>query len=192
MNRSRWYAVGLGTVIAAVIIVVAFGWTGLRLAGALALCLVLPGLGWARRMKPGDGGDTLALTVVLSVCATVTVSTTMVLLDRWSWTVGAGCLLAIAAIGFVPDRRLLGGVALRTRWRLSTRRIGFEDWHAAYAERRRLRTAEAAPQWTDWYADQQLADEMEPDDQRTEVLSFPAGSNAESSNDRGGGPEKPA
>ena len=44
---------------------------GVRVGLAVVGCLVLPGLGWARKMRLGDRGDTLALTVVLSICTTV-------------------------------------------------------------------------------------------------------------------------
>jgi len=42
---------------------------------ALGGCLVLPGLGWARRLRLRDLGDTLALTVVLSLSITAVVAT---------------------------------------------------------------------------------------------------------------------
>jgi hypothetical protein len=194
MKQPRRYALCVATVGAAAVGSLVYGWSGLRLAAALVLCVLLPGWGWARRLKPADRGDTLALAVVLSLCATVAVSTAMVLADRWSWTVGATCLAGIAALGFVPARRLLGGLGLRIRWRLSARDITFLDWHAGYAERRRLRAeAEeaAAIEWTDWYAEQQrLADEAaarewtgwlvaepdqaaQPEQEGTTVLSFP-------------------
>ena len=190
MKRAHWYALGAGTVIAGAVVVLQFGWSGLRLAAALALCVLLPGLGWARRLRPADRGDTLALAVMLSLCATVAVSTAMVLADRWSLTVGAACLTGIAGLGFVPARRLLSGLGLRIRWRLSARGISFTDWYAAYAERRRLaaKAEEAAEiEWTDWYAEQQrLADEAytQPDDEWTAVLSIPPAGSAESPKDR--------
>ena len=191
MKRAHWYALGAGTVIAGAVVVLQFGWSGLRLAAALALCVLLPGLGWARRLRPADRGDTLALAVVLSLCATVAVSTAMVLADRWSLTVGAACLTGIAGLGFVPARRLLSGLGLRIRWRLSARGISFTDWYAAYAERRRLaaEAEEAAEiEWTDWYAEQQrLADEAytQPDDEWTAVLSIPPAGSAESPKESG-------
>jgi hypothetical protein len=180
MKQAHWYAFCAGTVTAGAVVVLLFGWSGLRLAAVLALCVLLPGLGWARRLGPGDRGDTLALAVVLSLCATVAVSTAMVLADRWSWTLGAACLAGIAGLGFVPARRLLSGVGLRIRWRLSARGISFTDWYAAYAERRRLAAEadEAATiEWTDWYAERQRrVDEAyaEADDEWTAVLTIPA------------------
>jgi hypothetical protein len=140
MRGVRWYALCVGAVTAGAVVVLLFGWSGLRLAAALALCVLLPGWGWARRLRPADRGDTLALAVALSLCATVAVSTAMVLADRWSWTVGAACLAGIAGLGFVPARRLLSGLGLWIWWRLSARGISFTDWYAAYAERRRLAT----------------------------------------------------
>jgi hypothetical protein len=191
MKRAHWYALGVGTVTAGAVVVLLFGWSGLRFAAALALCVLLPGLGWARRLRPADRGDTLALAVVLSLCATVAVSTAMVLADRWSWTVGAACLTGIAGLGFVPARRLLSGLGLRIRWRLSARGISFTDWYAAYAERRRLaaEAEEAAEiECTDWNAEQQrLADEAytQPDDEWTAVLSIPPAGSAESPKESG-------
>jgi hypothetical protein len=128
---------------------------------------------------------------VLSLCATVAVSTAMVLADRWSWTVGAACLAGIAGLGFVPAHRLLSGLGLRIRWRLSARGISFTDWYPAYAERRRLaaEAAEAATlEWTDWYAEQQRhADEAaaQPEDEWTAVISFPPAKSAESPRESG-------
>jgi hypothetical protein len=191
MKRARWYALCVGAVIAGAVVILLSGWSGLRLAAALALCVLLPGWGWARRLRPADLGDTLALAVALSLCATVAVSTAMVLADRWSWTVGAACLAGIAGLGFVPARRLLSGLGLRILWRLSARGISFTDWYAAYAERRRL-AAEAeeaaAIVWTDWYSEQQrLVDEAYPpaDDEWTAVLSFPPAKTAENPKESG-------
>jgi hypothetical protein len=163
MKRPHRYVLWVATAGAAAVGSLVYGWSGLRLAAALVLCVLLPGWGWARRLRPADRGDTLALAVVLSLCATVAVSTAMVLAHRWSWTLGATCLAGIAVLGFVPARRLLGGLGLRLRWRLFARDVSFTDWYAAYAERRRLRAeAEeaAAIEWTDWYAERRrLADE---------------------------------
>lgn len=74
----------------------------LRLALALVVCLVLPGYGWARRLRLGDRGDAFALTVLLSICATVAVGTTMAVAGRWSTPVGLAVLLAVGALGVVP------------------------------------------------------------------------------------------
>jgi hypothetical protein len=185
MKRSRWYALCVGTVMAGAVVLLLFGWSGVRLAAALALCVLLPGWGWARRLRPADRGDTLALAVVLSLCATVAVSTAMVLAARWSWTGGAACLAGITGLGFVPAHRLLSGLGLRIWWRLSARGTSFADWYGGYAERRRLaaEAEEAAEiEWTDWYAEhQRLVDEAyaQADEEWTKGLSFQPAKSAE-------------
>ena len=131
-----------------------------RVALALASCLVLPGLGWARKMHFGDLGDTAALAVVLSVCTTVAVGTAMALSDHWSPGWGLAVLAGIGLAGFVPARLLAGrgGAAVRLR------KAGFgddvaacADWYPEtqqQAEARAATTAsEASAVWVDWYAD---------------------------------------
>lgn len=75
----------------------------LRMAAALLFCLLLPGYGWARRMRPGDWGDRLALALVLSICATVAVSTTMAVSRHWSTAWGLVVLGVISVTGFLPQ-----------------------------------------------------------------------------------------
>lgn len=138
----------------------------LTMAVALVVCLLLPGLGWARKMRFGDRGDTLALAVVLSMCGTVAVGTAMALSGRWSLGWGLVVLLGIAAAGFVPA----GALADRAGAAVRRRTAGFgddggewADWYAhnqQQAVRRRqqaeVETAAASQVWVDWYQRTQL------------------------------------
>lgn len=76
-----------------------------RLFGAVFFCLFVPGFGWARRMRLKDGGDTLAMALVVSLCATILVATAMVVSGWWSPVAGFIILLLIATAGFVRLRR---------------------------------------------------------------------------------------
>jgi hypothetical protein len=89
-----------------------------RMIFALAICLLLPGLGWARKMRFGDLGDTLALAIVLSICMTVAVATPMVVFSSLSIGWGLTALSAMAVAGFLPIRQLLDRA--RTAIRLPT------------------------------------------------------------------------
>jgi hypothetical protein len=90
----------------------------LRLGIVAAACLLLPGLGWAWKLRLGDTVDRLALAIAISICALTVVGTTMAVLGRWSTPLGLVALTAVGAIGFLP-RRLLAPVSAR----LSTLRI---------------------------------------------------------------------
>ena len=147
-----------------------------RMTAALVGCLVLPGLGWARRLRLRDLGDTIALTVVLSLSITAVVATGMAVTGPWSPLGGLAVLAGIAVLGFLPVRSLvaraesvvLGGTALAPRPRPVTvdagdTEDGWTDWYAdARArsdeeQRRRAAEAEAAEQdWRDWYAETRL------------------------------------
>ena len=143
-----------------------------RLTAALLVCLVLPGLGWARRLRLRDLGDTVALTVVLSMSLTAVVATGMAVTRTWSASGGLVVLVAITVLGFVPVRSVAARAVtvLRGRATLTPRRPvavevgetedGWTDWYAdardrADEERRRREAeAEAAEQeWRDWYAE---------------------------------------
>jgi uncharacterized membrane protein len=90
-----------------VVLLAAAGWIGtLRLGLLTAACLVLPGLGWARRSQLRDVGDRLALVIGISICAVTVIGTVMAVTGRWSTPVGAAALLAVAAAGFVPHGTL--------------------------------------------------------------------------------------
>ena len=79
------------------------GWV--RPLCAAAFCLLVPGYGWARRMHLKDKGDTLALSAVFSICATVAVGTVMAVGRWWSPWTGFAALLPITLCGFIPLRR---------------------------------------------------------------------------------------
>jgi hypothetical protein len=84
----------------------------LRLGIVAAACLLLPGMGWASKLRLGDAGDRLALAIAISISALTVVGTTMVVLGRWSTPLGLVALAAVGAIGFLP-RRLLAPVSAR-------------------------------------------------------------------------------
>lgn len=146
--------------------------SAVRMAAALAACLVLPGLGWARRLRLKDLGDTIALTVVLSLSLTAVVATGMAVTGTWSPVAGLAILGAFTGLGFVPVRAVIvrAGVVVLGRpghQEVRPRAVevgdaedGWTDWYAdARARsdeerRRREAEAEAAEQdWRDWYAE---------------------------------------
>jgi hypothetical protein len=130
-----------------------------RVVFALAICLLLPGLGWARKMRYADLGDTLAMACVLSICTTVAVGTVMVLSRSWWPQWGLAVLAGIALVGFVPARQLLDRASAALRLRIA----GFSDdggtWADWYrqsqdqAAARQARASEASGVWVDWYSD---------------------------------------
>jgi hypothetical protein len=166
-RRARVSAALLGA--ALVIVLLTTNLPAARMAGALAICLLLPGLGWARKMQLSDLGDTLALATVLSICMTVAVGTTMVLSRSWSVGWGLASLAGLALAGFVPARLIADrtGAAVRLRIaavRLRMAGVAYDDgaWSEWYRETerqakvRRARAAtasEASAVWVDWYAD---------------------------------------
>ncbi len=179
-HQSTRAGAGIGTgpvvaVAAALVLALALALDApaVRLTAALAVCLVLPGLGWARRLKLRDLGDTVAMTVVLSLSLTAVVATGMAVTRTWSAYGGLAVLIGIAVLGFVPVRAVasrtvevvLGRATYRPRRRavvVDTGEIddGWTDWYAdarARSDEERLRReaeAEAAAQeWRDWYAE---------------------------------------
>ena len=149
-----------------------------RMVAALAACLVLPGLGWARRLRLKDLGDTIALTVVLSLSLTAVVATGMAVTGTWSPVAGLadprrGDRARVRpGPGRGRTRGCRGARSLgRRRWSGSSYRStstdtedGWKDWYAdARARtdeerRRRAAEAEAAEQdWRDWYAESRRA-----------------------------------
>ena len=128
-----------------------------RLALAGVACLVLPGLGWARKMRLGDPGDTLALTLVLSVCATVGVGTAMALASAWSVGGGLAALGLVALSGFIPGRALAGDVAAGLRrWTEPGGDDVWASWQFDVQVRQRqaaIAAREASDVWVDWYTD---------------------------------------
>ena len=146
--------------------------SAVRMAAALVACVVLPGLGWARRLRLKDLGDTIALTVVLSLSLTAVVATGMAVTGTWSPVAGLAILIAVTGLGFVPVRAVIvraGVVVLgRPGHQEGRPRVvdvgdaedGWTDWYAdARARsdeerRRREAEAEAAQQdWRAWYAE---------------------------------------
>ena len=105
MSRQRIMLTGAAAVAAALLLllVVEVGWV--RTLCAAAFCLLAPGCGWARRMHLKDRGDTLALTAVFSICATIAVGTAMAVTGWWSPVAGFAVLVLIAVCGFMPFRR---------------------------------------------------------------------------------------
>jgi hypothetical protein len=85
--------------------------TPARILVALAFALVMPGLGWAERLRLRDRGDTLLLAVTMSVCLLVLVGEGMALLRVWSVP---GAFVVLAAIALL-------GVGLPERFRLPQR-----------------------------------------------------------------------
>ena len=159
-RRMQVLAALLGALLVAVLLAIDLqvARAGLAVAG----CLLLPGLGWARKMHYADVGDTLALASVLSICMTVAVGTTMVLSRSWSLAWGLAALGGLALAGFVPARLLLD----RARAAVQLRIAGFSDdgvawaeWYRQTQEQARARAlaatsaSEAAAVWVDWYAD---------------------------------------
>lgn len=80
-----------------------------RLIWAVAFCLLLPGSGWAYRAD-GDVVDRIALAVVISLCATILVSTAMVVSNSWSVPGGVVALAVFTLLGFVPFDRAVRSV----------------------------------------------------------------------------------
>lgn len=84
-----------------------------RLISAVVFCLFVPGFGWSLRMRPRDGGDALAMALVLSLCATTFVATAMAVAGWWSPVAGFISLLLMGAAGFVRLSRDTGGRGIR-------------------------------------------------------------------------------
>lgn len=102
MNRDRSLYVLVGSAVAVVLAILAIVVEAVRLLLLVAFCLLLPGLGWARRVDRGDTVDTIALAVLISMSSMILVSTAMVVLDAWSTPGGIAVLVALAVLGFVP------------------------------------------------------------------------------------------
>lgn len=105
MNGNRTARILIAGVILLVLVIVPIAVEAVRLPYLVGFCLLAPGWGWARRMGSGDGGDRLALTVVISMSASILVATTMVATDTWSAPVGVAALAAVTVLGFVPHHR---------------------------------------------------------------------------------------
>lgn len=157
---ARWRAVAVVALAALAGLLVAISPAEARLGLAAVGCLLLPGLGWARKMRFDDVGDTVAFAVVLSICGTVMVGTAMALADAWSLGWGLAALTLAAVTGFVP----VGALVDRANRAVEERMAGVGDDGGAWADwvarssqqaRRRAEAAaeEASDVWVDWYAD---------------------------------------
>ena len=135
-----------------------------RVALALAICLLLPGLGWARKMRFADLGDTVALAIVLSMCMTVAVGTAMAVSGSWSPKWGLATLAGVALAGFVPARLLAaraGAAVQRRRAGFANDGVAWPDWYLRDTQQQakvgRARAAVTASEVSavrvDWYAD---------------------------------------
>jgi uncharacterized membrane protein len=102
-----------------VIFLVAMGQIGLLRWGLVAAaCLLLPGLGWARRSQLQDAGDRLALAIGISISAVTVVGTTMAITGLWSASVGLIALLAVAIAGFL-SKSVLNAILAGLKWFIS-------------------------------------------------------------------------
>lgn len=122
MHRlTKKYLLALAVAVAiGVIFLVATGRIDVLRLGLLAgACLLLPGLGWARRSRVRDAGDRLALAIAISICALTVIGTAMAVAGRWSTPAGAVALAAVAAAGFIPHRALTAvhaGLVAALKW----------------------------------------------------------------------------
>ena len=101
MNRYKVMGI-LGILVVVIFLVVMateIAW--LRLVLAVLFCLAVPGSGWALNMRLKDAGDTLAMSVMLSIGCTVLVATAMAVSHVWSILLGYGILALITAVGFI-------------------------------------------------------------------------------------------
>lgn len=88
---------------AAVVVFDAASW--IRIPVVLAFAVVVPGSGWAWRLRLPDAGDTLLLAVTVSIGLLVVVGEGMALLRLWSVQGGFLVLAAIAFLGITLPRR---------------------------------------------------------------------------------------
>lgn len=90
--------VGVATAIAGALVIFDVA-TWARIPAVLAFAVVVPGLGWAWRLRLSDTGDALLLAVTISACLLAIVGEGMALLRLWSVQGGFLVLAAIALIG---------------------------------------------------------------------------------------------
>ncbi|WP_313811084.1 hypothetical protein [Glutamicibacter sp.] len=72
-----------------------------RVMLAVIFCVALPGSGWAVTMRLKDVGDTLAMSVMLSLSSTVLVATVMAVGDFFNVFLGFGILALITVAGVI-------------------------------------------------------------------------------------------
>jgi uncharacterized membrane protein len=87
----------------------------LRWGLVAAACLLLPGLGWARRSQLRDAGDRLALAIGISISAVTVIGTIMAITGLWSASVGMIVLLAVAVGGFLT-KSVLNAIHTGLKW----------------------------------------------------------------------------
>lgn len=98
MQRLKLPAVVVAMALtAAFVIFDVTGWA--RIPVVLGFALVVPGLGWAWRLRLADAGDTLLTAVTISVCLLVGVGEGMALLRLWSVEGGFFVLAVVAVAG---------------------------------------------------------------------------------------------
>jgi hypothetical protein len=94
----------VATILLAAVVLDAPPW--LRVPGAVAWTLVVPGLPWALRMRLADAGDTAGATLAISLAATALVGGGMATLHAWSPGAAVLVLAAFALAGaLLPDLR---------------------------------------------------------------------------------------
>jgi hypothetical protein len=76
---------------------------------ALVFSVVVPGLGWAWRLRLADAGDTLLTAVTISICLLVVVGEGMALLRLWSVEGGFLVLAAVALLGVALPHKASDG-----------------------------------------------------------------------------------
>jgi uncharacterized membrane protein len=115
LTKKLVLALALAAVIG-VILLVATGQTDiLRWGLVAAACLLLPGLGWARRSLLRDAGDRLALAIGISISAVTVIGTIMAITGLWSASVGMIALLAVAVAGFLT-KSVLNAIHTGLKW----------------------------------------------------------------------------
>jgi len=115
LTKKLVLALALAAVIV-VIFLVATGQIGILRWGLLgAACLLLPGLGWARRSQLRDAGDRLALAIAISISAVTVIGTIMAITGLWSASVGFIALLAVAVAGFLT-KGVLNAISTGLKW----------------------------------------------------------------------------
>lgn len=127
--NSRWTtrSVTSAAALLVALAVVPAVWPPLRLGAAAVFCLLVPGSGWACRLARTGGirpADRLAVALVLSVCATILITTAMAVAGRWSTPGGVAVLAAVAAAGYAPWARWADGADRFLRHARGRRRRG--------------------------------------------------------------------
>lgn len=99
-RQIGWIAAAALLLIAAVALPVVV--ESARLPYLVLACLLLPGAGWAYRWGTGDLGDRIAVTLAISMAATILVATAMAASRTWNLPGGLAALAVISVLGFMP------------------------------------------------------------------------------------------